>query len=81
MVDVIITCQSKRKILYTIGLGFMVILGLQGIPGGPKNCIQQPSIQNTEVQSLCSAGASVIMSSQVQSLCLAGASVIMSSKP
>ncbi len=41
MVDVIIvTCQSRRKILYTTGLGFMLILGLQGLPGGPKKCIQ-----------------------------------------
>ena len=40
IVDVIITCQSRRKILYTVGLGFMLILGLQGLPGGPKNCIQ-----------------------------------------
>ena len=40
MVDVIITCQSRRKILYTIGLGFMLILALQGLPGGLKNCIQ-----------------------------------------
>ena len=40
MVDVIITCQSRRKILYTVGLGFMLILGLQGLPSGPKNCIQ-----------------------------------------
>jgi hypothetical protein len=63
MVDVILTCQSRRKILYTIGLGFMLILGLQGIPGGPKDCIK-PYIQNTEVQSLCSAGASGIMSSK-----------------
>ena len=31
MVDVIITCQSRRKILYTIDLGFMLILGLQGV--------------------------------------------------
>ena len=40
MVDVIITCQYRHKILYTIGLGFMLILGLQGLPSGPKNCIQ-----------------------------------------
>ena len=41
MVDVIIvTCQSRRKILYTTGLGFMLILGLQCLPGGPKKCIQ-----------------------------------------
>ena len=38
MVDIM---PIQAQILYTIlGLGFMLILGLQGLPGGPKNCIQ-----------------------------------------
>ena len=50
MVDVIITCQSRRKILYTIGLGFILILAS---PTGSTRWPQKlhPAIQ---VNSICS---------------------------
>ena len=39
------SCQSWLKILYTLGLGFLLILGLPWLPNsGPKNCIR-PAIK------------------------------------
>ena len=41
MVNLIAACQLRRKILQTIGSVFMLILGgLWGPSGAPKNCIQ-----------------------------------------